>query len=365
MAYTEASPSQAYPTTAAPVAVQHSTHTLTVAPGRTLTSEVWELTDQPAHHTLFLLSGVGHWSHLWEGTGVALAQAGARAIALNYRGHGEGELLSLWDHPVSQATFANYADDTARVIADAADRYHLAHGQYSVVGHSMGGGVAILYASREPVQHLLLVGSCAMSMWLGVYGSIVVPITRAVGMSAITEATFQGADAFFIDRTHPASTRRIRHTLFDDETDPEDVAAVLDHLNRESKQLMPAFFAHWLPWQRRADRAALKRNVRQIGIIGFERDVFFPPTAIKKTVKEYGIGDHYTIIPGAPHDGFADRRYAPAFFAALRGLLLGEVVDRLAQDLPAIPADDLADDSASDLAQALPGGTGAGRGEEE
>jgi len=282
---------------------------------------------------------------MWDATGHDLAEHGVRAIAINYRGHGRGEVHSQWDHDVSEATFAGYVEDTALAIDDAAQRYGLAPGAYSVIGHSMGGGVATLYASQFPVKHFILVGSCAMHMWLSIYGGMTLKLIGRMGMKAMWDGTMLGADALFWDRAHPERERRIRLTLFDDTTDPADVTFVLSRLQPESKTLMPAFFQYASRRQRIAVREALARNTQDTAIIGFARDAFFPPTTIHTTAREYAMGDRCVIIPNAPHDGFADRRYAPQFFAALRELLLGEQVDM--------------------LAQALPNGTVAGRGEEE
>jgi esterase len=99
---------------------------------------------------LLLVHG-GHSSA--RGTWLLTAPAFAERfhiIAPDLRGHGETD----WDPEASYFT-STYADDIAAVVKA------LGIGPFWLVGHSMGGGVSITYASRHPdmVRGLVLVDS--------------------------------------------------------------------------------------------------------------------------------------------------------------------------------------------------------------
>ena len=97
--------------------------------------------------------------HYWGGSSrtwkhVMAALAGShRTVATDHRGWGES------DAPVSGYALADLADDAAGVIQALDQR------RYILVGHSMGGKVAQLLASRRPegLLGLVLVGSAPPS----------------------------------------------------------------------------------------------------------------------------------------------------------------------------------------------------------
>ncbi len=75
-----------------------------------------------------------------------------RVVAIDLRGHGESD----WG-PDTGYEVANYVADVERLVAD------LALSPFFLVGHSMGGAVALTYAARRPqdVRRLVLVDSGA------------------------------------------------------------------------------------------------------------------------------------------------------------------------------------------------------------
>lgn len=136
---------------------------------RAVTSTVADNT-QPSDHFL-MISGRRHHYLQWgsvgqpplvllhggnssaRGTWTRTAPAFAnnyRIIAPDHRGHGETE----WD-PDAAYTIANYVADFEEVV----DRLSLA--SFDLVGHSLGGSIALTYAARHPeyVQRLVLVDS--------------------------------------------------------------------------------------------------------------------------------------------------------------------------------------------------------------
>ena len=106
----------------------------------------WGAQDLPP---LLLLHGTNQSSHSWDLVSLALASSW-HVFALDQRGHGDSE----WSRELDYSTMAMAED----AIAFARDR-KLA--RPIVVGHSMGGRVALLAALREPdfARALVLVDS--------------------------------------------------------------------------------------------------------------------------------------------------------------------------------------------------------------
>ena len=94
-----------------------------------------------------LLHGVGDHARIWDPVTAALAD-GARTLALDLRGHGD----SAWSPDRSYAREAFFRD-LERVMRD------LGEPETVLVGHSLGGSLALEYASRYPesVSRLVLV----------------------------------------------------------------------------------------------------------------------------------------------------------------------------------------------------------------
>ena len=99
----------------------------------------------------------------------ALAQAGYRAIALDFRGHG------LSDKPVDAS--AGFTSET--LVADVLALLDaLALDRADVIGHSMGGAVALQLAVRHPgrVSRLVLVNPAGLTrIWWRDLAAIVTP----------------------------------------------------------------------------------------------------------------------------------------------------------------------------------------------
>ena len=104
---------------------------------------------QPGAPTVLLLHGTNQSSHSWDLVSLALAPA-CHVFALDQRGHGDSE----WSRELDYSTAAMAQD----AMAFARDR-RLA--RPIVVGHSMGGRVALLAALSDPdlVRALVLVDS--------------------------------------------------------------------------------------------------------------------------------------------------------------------------------------------------------------
>ncbi len=96
---------------------------------------IWGRAGDP---TVVLVHGNGGHAHWWAPLLPALVP-GWRVVAPDLRGHGE----SAWAEPPSYR-LDDFADDLAVVTAA------LAPGVVPVIGHSMGGRVALAYTARHP-----------------------------------------------------------------------------------------------------------------------------------------------------------------------------------------------------------------------
>lgn len=119
----------------------------------------------PSDHLVLLLHGFMDAGGTWDLVARKLVAFGVHVIAPDQRGFGRSDRVGLR----SAYHFPDYVADVDRLVADT-----VAPGQrLSVVGHSMGGTVAALYAGTRPerVHRLVLmegVGPPAMAPPLGV-----------------------------------------------------------------------------------------------------------------------------------------------------------------------------------------------------
>ncbi len=97
---------------------------------------------------VLLLHGFLEHAHVWDWVAPRLADAGHHVFALDWRGHGDSE----WIGAGGYYHFIDYVADLAALV-------HALGGRVALVGHSMGGGAALLYAGTEPqrVRALVLI----------------------------------------------------------------------------------------------------------------------------------------------------------------------------------------------------------------
>lgn len=107
--------------------------------------------------TLVFLHGVAHDETCYQNWTHYLARRGYRCLALSYRGHG----ASTWSQPIQQARLNEYVADVEAVLSAEG----LAARQVILVGHSLGGGVALRLAAEREVAGLIMVASLAFGVW--------------------------------------------------------------------------------------------------------------------------------------------------------------------------------------------------------
>ena len=88
---------------------------------------------------VLLLHGFLEHAHVWDWAAPRLAAAGYHVFALDWPGHGDSE----WVGPGGYYHFADYAAVLAGVVRGLG-------GNAVLVGHSMGGTAALIYAGTEP-----------------------------------------------------------------------------------------------------------------------------------------------------------------------------------------------------------------------
>lgn len=106
------------------------------AEGNRLAADLWG----SRGHPVIFLHGGGQTRRAWDATARRVAQSGMRAITVDLRGHGESEWVGSGAY-----TFADYGDDAAEVIRQAAAMFHSTP---SVVGASLGGLSALIAETR-------------------------------------------------------------------------------------------------------------------------------------------------------------------------------------------------------------------------
>jgi pimeloyl-ACP methyl ester carboxylesterase len=99
-----------------------------------------------AGDVVLLLHGFLEHAHVWDWVAPRLAEAGCHVFALDWRGHGDSD----WIGAGGYYHFADYVADLWGVVRAVG-------GTAALVGHSMGGGAAILYAGTEPERVTALV----------------------------------------------------------------------------------------------------------------------------------------------------------------------------------------------------------------
>lgn len=100
--------------------------------------------------------GFAHWG-FFPYLARAVAAAGMRAITFDFSGSGVGDDRETFSNPAAFEgnTFSRELADLDAVIREARKRKWISSG-YGLIGHSRGGGVAILHASVSPAVTTLV-----------------------------------------------------------------------------------------------------------------------------------------------------------------------------------------------------------------
>ncbi len=126
--------------------VNSSTETVQVAPDLEMFYRLWR-PDGDSRGGILVLHGFGEHSGRYETLGNYLAERGFLVVAPDHRGHGKsggqrGHVLR----------FDQYLDDLDALVAHVRN-VHSSVGKWYVLGHSLGGLIAIRYAMRNQADY--------------------------------------------------------------------------------------------------------------------------------------------------------------------------------------------------------------------
>lgn len=126
--------------------------------GLVIRGESYTSSENPSHTIVIChgFKGFAHWGFFPE-LARGIAAAGIRAITFDFSGSGVGEDRETFDDPEAfeKNTFTQELADLDAVIAEARRREWIS-GSYGILGHSRGGGVAILHAAANPDVKVLV-----------------------------------------------------------------------------------------------------------------------------------------------------------------------------------------------------------------
>jgi pimeloyl-ACP methyl ester carboxylesterase len=167
---------------------------------------------------LWLIHGIGDSSRTWEGV-LPLLGTDHTIIAPDLLGHGAS------DKPRADYSIGGFANGMRDLMAV------LGVERSTVVGHSLGGGVAMQFTYQYPdlVERLVLVAS-------GGLGTEVNPVLRAAALPGASYAI--GLSAHHqVRRAVIGAARTIAHTGLLDRNDVEDVAVIWEGLRDRSTRM--------------------------------------------------------------------------------------------------------------------------------
>ncbi len=226
---------------------------------------------------LLLVHGAAHTRRIFDVLALDLAARGLTVITLDLRGHGESPMPD--NVSVRTARAADYVADVRTVVTGLAE---LRDGAFVLLGHSMGGIIAQLYARRFSVAGVIVLASVAPQRTL----HAMLDLTCRFPCRML-RAFRQGMDEAF---NSPAGVR----TFLLEPSAPESrVQPVLAQITAESTAILPDLL--------HLARLGLRPlQTEHILFLGGSRDVCFRPPYVRQSARDYGT--EAVFIPHAPHN---------------------------------------------------------------
>jgi pimeloyl-ACP methyl ester carboxylesterase len=224
-----------------------------------------------------LVHGASHTRAIYHPWAIYLAERGLTVYTLDLRGHGQSTMPE--GRSVQDARFSEYVADVRSLVeAEAA----LQDGSFALVGHSLGGIVAQLYARQYPLSGLVVVASCSVHRFF--LASFPMLCRHPL---LYTRVMLQGTRILF---DTPA---KVRTFLLEADAPETTTQSVLCQIGEESRVLFPDCL--------RLLRTGMQPvRTDRVLFLGAAHDACFAPAVIYQSALDYGA--EAIIVARAPHD---------------------------------------------------------------
>jgi pimeloyl-ACP methyl ester carboxylesterase len=269
--------------------------------------------------TLVMIPGAGHSALAFDLLARRLARMGLRSVAINPRGKGVGDDVSLWSRSIHRATTLDAVADVISVMEHLSATQFLPPNRYIVLGHSYGGIVARYVAQQRAVSGLILLQSFMPDQ----FGKVVFSFTTGMLRRGHPYLALLPPISF----TSLFTTRRRRRiTILGSNATSADDARCAAQLCRESRKALLDTVA--LGRASYAPRALGRLLTDQALVFGGGADRMVPWRTTRQVADDLewrGVRQvSWQLLPAAPHDAFLMDAHVgaiadaiPVFFGSL------------------------------------------------
>ncbi|MDW3206622.1 MAG: alpha/beta hydrolase [Alphaproteobacteria bacterium] len=224
------------------------------------------------------------------------ATLGYRCYAPSFRGHGDSDGQAQLD----RYGIADYVSDLASVVRDLDVSPML-------IGHSMGGFVAMKYAETREVAGLALLASVPPGGLIGPSMSLATWNPMLMFEIGMAQAGAPGA----------VSMSGLRQALFSDRVPPERVERYMPQMGGESSRAVAEMHGTI-----RVDPNRLRGRI-PLCVMGAQEDGLIPPAFIRSTARQLGV--EATILDRAGHGMMLDETWQATADALARWMRANDI----------------------------------------
>ena len=235
---------------------------------------------------LILVHGASHSAAIYQYWGCYLADLGITVYAVDLRGHGHSSLPP--GQPMRRVSLTDYVADVRQVV----QALGLTEGQSVLAGHSLGGGVAQLYARRYPIAGLSILASTTLHRFLA--GTF--PLAWHAPL-VYAQAMLHGPRALF------NSSAKVRALLLDSDASEVEVEMVYAQMGDETSGTLAASLQYLV-------QGVQPLRTAQVQVVGAGRDSCFSRRSVERCARDYATEAQF--VEEAPHDLMVGRRWQEA-----------------------------------------------------